>query len=73
MKRTLQKTAIVSHAVLAFPLETPRYRRLSLLHRSELQCQNQQAEKVQEHEVPSACRITTGSLRPMMQIRRRKR
>ena len=68
----LQRIQIVFHASLAFPRETLRYRRLPLL-RSGFPCHNRKAEEVQVYELPSACRSTTVSLRPKMQIRNRKR
>ena len=68
----LRRIQILFHAVLVFPLEMSRNLRLPLLRPSGFQYRNQAAEEVQEHEVPSACRRTTVSLRPRTQFRKRK-
>ena len=69
-KGSLPGILIVFHAVLTFPRETFGYQRLPLLHS---RYRNQRVEEDQEHVILSACWITTVSLRPKTQIRRRKR
>ena len=69
-KEILPRVLIVFHAVLTFHRERSRYQRLPLLR---CRCRKQRVEEVQEHVLPSVCWITTVSLRPETQIRRRKR